>query len=103
MSFGGMKQIDKVTQRKLNWLLLPCGIALLIVLSDLFFDMNILPMSWIKPILLGSFSFYFVGFNVVAIRQKCWGSLICIWMLTIIMVLNMTDILVKLIFGEENY
>lgn len=98
-----MKQLDTKTFKRLNLLLIPEIIVVAIIFLDGMFDLRTGVFNWGSPVMMGIFGIYFIAFNVVAIRQKCWGSLICIWIVSILFYLNMTDLLVNLLFGETDY
>lgn len=93
-----MKQLDKSTERKLTWLILPLGIVALIFFIDVLFDLNLNTIDWIEPALLACALIPIIGFSIAYIKQKCWGMFAITVVLTLIMVLNMTNFFIDLIF-----
>jgi hypothetical protein len=101
-----MKRIDVKTQRKLYWLFIPLVIVVLLEMSYLWFNVNLLDLwfgididilTWCKPALIGSALIIFIGYSIAAFRQKCWEELAIALVVLIVMLLNMSNVFVDLI------
>lgn len=99
-----MKRIDPKTQEKLYLLFIPLVITVVIEITYLWFNVNILKLwfglnidilVWTKPALLASVAIVFIGYSIAAIRQKCWGELTIAIVILIVMLLNMSNIFVN--------
>lgn len=93
-----MKRIDINTQRKLYWLFIPLAIVVLIEITYLWFNVNLLNLwfglnidilAWCKPALLCSVFIVFIGYSIAALRQKCWGEFAIGLTILLTMLLNM--------------
>ncbi len=100
-----MKRIDVKTQRKLYWLFIPLVIVVLLEMTYLWFNVNILKLwfgvninilTWCKPALIASVLIIFVGYSIATLKQKCWGEFAIAIVVFVIMLLNMTNILIEL-------
>lgn len=101
-----MKRIDVKTQRNLYWLFIPLVIVVLLEMSYLWFNVNLLDLwfgididilTWCKPALIGSALIIFIGYSIAAFRQKCWEELAIALVVLIVMLLNMSNVFVDLI------
>lgn len=92
-----MRQLDPDTDRKLHWLLTPFIIVVLVFVTDLLFDLSLNALSWGIPAILGCFLIPLIGFSIAYVRQKCWGLLAVTLSLTILMLLNMSNVFVNLL------
>lgn len=101
-----MKRIDVKTQRNLYWLFIPLVIVVLLEMSYLWFNVNLLNLwfgididilTWCKPALIGSALIIFIGYSIAAFRQKCWEELAIALVVLIVMLLNMSNVFVDLI------
>lgn len=91
-----MKQIDKNTERKLRWLFLPCMLTAVIMAFDILLGWNLNSESWGITALMITLAIPLLAYCIVAIKQKCWGQLTVILVITAIAYLNMGNVLVKL-------
>ena len=101
-----MKRIDVKTQRNLYWLFIPLVIVVLLEMSYLWFNVNLLNLwfgididilTWCKPALIGSALIIFIGYSIAAFRQKCWEELAIALVVLIVMLFNMCNVFVDLI------
>ena len=101
-----MKRIDVKTQRKLYWLFILLVIVVLLEMSYLWFNVNLLNLwfgididilTWCKPALIGSALIIFIGYSFATFRQKCWEELAIALVVLIVMLLNMSNVFVDLI------
>ena len=67
-----IKTLDKKTLSRLNWLLIPLGIVLAIILCDLIFELGMGSETWAKYAMAGGIALYMTGFTICCIRKKCW-------------------------------
>lgn len=96
-----MKRIDKKTERKLYWLFIPMAIVVILLMLDLWFGMNIGFLTWGKPAILGSALIVFIGYSIAAIRQKCWGELAVALIIAVVMLLNMSNFFIDLLWPDR--
>lgn len=68
-----MKQLNKDTQKKLNWFLIPFGVMSIITFINLMRDNITSYMEWGRYALLGALDIYVVAFAVACVKEKCWG------------------------------
>lgn len=93
-----MKQLDKETESKLNLLLTPLVIVAIVFACDLLLSLNMNAEDWGVPVMLGCAVFPVVGFSIAYIRQKCWGLLVFSVVLLLLMLLNMSNYFVDLLY-----
>ncbi len=102
-----MKRIDKATERKLYWLFIPMGMVVVWIITYLWFDINLLErcfgvhidvLKWYNPALIGAVMIVFAGYSIAAIRQKCWGELAIGLVIFIVLLLNMSNIFVDMLY-----
>ncbi len=100
-----MKRIDIKTQRKLYWLFIPLVIVVLLEMTYLWFNVNIIELwfgvninilTWCKPALIVSVLIIFVGYSIAALKQKCWGELAIALVVLLVMLLNMSNLFVPI-------
>lgn len=101
-----MKRIDVKTQRNLYWLFIPLVIVVLLEMSYLWFNVNLLNLlfdididilTWCKSALIGSTLIIFIGYSIAAFKQKCWEELAIALVVLIVMLFNMSNVFVDLI------
>ena len=92
-----MKQLDPDTNRKLHWLLTPFIVVVSVFVLDLLFDFGLNSLSWGIPAILGCFLIPLIGFSIAYFRQKCWGLLAITLSMTVLMLLNMSNVFVNLL------
>ncbi|MBD5348355.1 MAG: hypothetical protein HDR84_03805 [Bacteroides sp.] len=68
-----MKQLNKDTQKKLNWFIIPFGILLIIFFVNLIQDNISDYMEWGRYALLASLDIYVIAFAAACVKEKCWG------------------------------
>ncbi len=99
-----MKRIDSKTQQKLYWLFIPLALVVMIEMTFLWFNINLIEsvfgmnidiLAWCKPALLGSVSIIFIGYGIAALKQKCWEEFAIALTILVIMLLNVSGIFVK--------
>lgn len=100
-----MKRLNPKTQRKLYWLFTPMILVGAIIITYLWFDINLLNhwfnidvdiLEWGKPALVVSLLVIFVGQSIAAIKQKCWGELFIALTILIIVLINANNIFVPI-------
>lgn len=72
-----MKRLDPRTQEKLNWLCVPFAIVVILVFAGILFDWGLEFLTWAQPAMVACAALVFGGYSVAAIKQKCWGELVC--------------------------
>ncbi len=71
-----MRRLNKATEKKLYWFLIPFGILMIIFFVDLLRDNYMNYMEWGRYALLGSLDLFLIAYAIACIREKCWGLLI---------------------------
>ncbi len=93
-----MKQLDKTVESKLTWLGLPLYVVGIFFVIDMCLDFRMNSINWIMPIMFGCSLIPLIGFSIAYIKYKCWGLLLLALALTLIMVLNMSNFFIDLLF-----
>lgn len=68
-----MKQVDKKTQDRLLWFLVPMGIICVLITLDITFGVDLNIEEWAPAALLGCMALFILAYIVAAWRQQCWG------------------------------
>lgn len=70
-----MKQVDKKTQDRLMWFLVPMGVICVLITLDITFGVDLNIGEWAPEALLGCMALFILAYIVAAWRQQCWGLL----------------------------
>lgn len=70
-----MKWLDRKTQHKLIWVVVPMMLVSIMVMLDVGFGINLNVEAWTSEALLGCMALFILAYIVAAWRQKCWGLL----------------------------
>lgn len=68
----GVKQLDKRTEKRLRWLLVPCAISAAINLIVCGYDAETSTIIMWNFIMKATLAIAFLGYAIAAACQKCW-------------------------------
>lgn len=68
-----MQQVDKKTQDRLMWFLVPMGVICVLITLDITFGVDLNIGEWAPEALLGCMALFILAYIVAAWRQQCWG------------------------------
>lgn len=68
-----MKWLDRKTQNKLIWFIVPMMLVSILVMLDFGFGINLNVGEWAPEALLACMALFILAYIVAAWRQQCWG------------------------------
>lgn len=68
-----MKQVDKKTQDRLLWFLVPMGAICVLMTLDITFGVNLNIEAWVSKAMFGCVALFILAYAIAAWRQQCWG------------------------------
>lgn len=68
-----MKWLDRKTQHKLIWFIVPMMLVSIMVMLDVGLGINLNVGEWAPEALLACMALFILAYIVAAWRQQCWG------------------------------
>lgn len=95
-----MKQVDKKTQDRLLWFLVPMGAICVLMTLDITFGVNLNIEAWVSKAMFGCVALFILAYAIAAWRQKCWGLLSMLIFVFVVGALSMSNVFDKLLFPD---